>query len=104
MFLRRRFVITVTHGGVLARNSQVHGTFSNFLACELRVGGDICKCSLTIENPEVLDGRSTGSDAERRDLSPSCRTRSLRSAVGRIASKALSQRRRTARRSSSALR
>src|ERR1019366_2338950 len=49
MVLGHRFVTTVTHDGFLARNSQAKVTFSNFLACGLRIVGDICKCSLTIK-------------------------------------------------------
>src|SRR5579875_527095 len=44
--------------------------------------------------PEVPDGRSKGRHAERRIGSPARRTPALRSAVGRIASKTVSQCRR----------
>ena len=81
-------------------------TFGGFPACRFTQNGDICKCSkkiggpaspIRIAAPEVLDGRSTRFHAGRRDRSPARRTSSLRSAFGRIASKALPLRRRTTR-------
>ena len=62
------------------------------------VRGDICKCSVTSRRCLMDEVQDPTLSEEIR--SPACRTSSLRSAAGRIASETLSLRRRTARRSS----